>query len=119
VTSVNIDEEISYLNQKIYELDNPTHTASEITHAKNDVNRLAIDLMDKIKAWVNRITTTATEYFAYKYENVLTPVYQMRISRVLSPLKAGVLCFVLWVFLSFMLSKIAYQRSRFEKAKAK
>ncbi|MBS7528115.1 hypothetical protein KHM83_15620 [Fusibacter paucivorans] len=119
VTSVNIDEEISYLNQKLYELDNPTHTAAEITHAKNDVNRLALALMDKVKDWVNRITSTATEYFAYKYENVLTPVYQMRISRVLSPLKAGVLCFALWLFLSFMLSRISYQRSRFEKTKAK
>merc|ERR1711879_474141 len=100
VSSVNIDEEVAYLNQKLAELDNPLYSAQRINTVKSDVNLLALELMDKIKTWVTRITDTANEYFDYKYENVLSSVYRMRVNRTLSLTKAVVLCVVLWFILT-------------------
>lgn len=109
VSSVNYDEEINYLNQKIYELDNPIYSDDTIGTAKNDVNTLALDLMTKIRSWVTRITDTATEYFDYKYDNMLSTVYLMRVNRVLSLTKAIVLAVVLWIVMIAFGAKLSYK----------
>jgi len=112
VSSVNIDEEVAYLNQKIVELDNPLYSPQRINAVKNEVDLLALELMEKTKSWVARITDTANEYFDYKYENVLTSVYRMRVNRTLSLTKAVVLSVVLWFVLT-LLTRFTPRKKRY------
>ncbi len=103
VNSVNINEEIAYIQRKLNELEAPTQSLVKISQARKDVDVMATGLKDTISNWVSRIKTNSVAYFDYKYDNAVTQVYNLHITRMLSPLKAVILAGFLWFVITSVL----------------
>lgn len=94
--------DITYYQQKLYDLENPKTPAFKRAQVVKEVDTLSAGLNQTISDWVVKINQMTHEYFDYKYAEAITSVYGMRMIRSIGTTELLGLLIVIWFALNFV-----------------